>query len=446
MVMDRRQFIKWGTVLGLGPIAHPVFARKNILRRGGELELLNTARNCIFVNLLGAPSQMDTFDYKTGSWTLPETESVNLNSGAAWPVSFMPNLLSVQDKFSLVRSLYTTVVNHQRAQYRVETAHPFVAAKVLQEEIPPLGTLFSLELDRQRASTDIYPSFVSLDYRPKGTGMVDNRFAAFTLSGSLGRETFEHPAGKGVLNKRLDLLNHMDPRKSAGTSEDPSSVSYLWEQASLLMSDDRVVQALDLDEETKTRYGGNYGIGKTLAQAYQLLAQDAGARFISIGDDGWDHHASIKWGIPSKTRSLDLGLSALINDLSTTPGSQAGKSLLDETLIIVTGEFGRTPGDLNASGGRDHHGGAYAALLAGGGVQGGRFLGETDSIGDQIIDNGWSHNRALSTSDLAATALSALGIQPNTRIEDTPSGRPFYYTSSETWMNTDPTHILELFQ
>jgi len=442
MVMDRRSFFKWGTAFGLGSLAFPGLSKTP--RPGKELELLSTARNCIYVNLLGAPSQMDTFDFKTGPWTSSTVELTELDNGALWPGAYFPNLLKVQEHFTLVRSLYTNVLNHQRAQYRVETAHPFVAAKILQEEIPPLGALFSLELDDQRKQTDVYPSYISLNYRPKSTGMLDNRFAGFYLSGSLGSEIFQHPEGPAALDQRLRYLYDLDPGKQATGVAYADSIRYVWDQAALMMSDDRVTQALSLDTHTQDHYGRG-DIGVNLAQTFQILAQNAGARFFSIGDTKWDHHDNINRKIRGKAVALDQALAALIGDLALTPGVESGKSLLDETLIIVTGEFGRTPGALNTSAGRDHHGGAFSALVAGGGVQGGRIIGETDSIGNQIIDIGWSQDRNISTSDLAATALSAMGINPYTEVQNTPSSRPYYYTSSESWMYTDPKPIKELF-
>jgi uncharacterized protein (DUF1501 family) len=100
---------------------------------------------------------------------------------------------------------------------------------------------------------------------------------------------------------------------------------------------------------------------------------------------------------------------------------------LQQTLIVMMGEFGRTPGVLNGRGGRDHHRDAMSVVMIGGGVRGGSVIGSTDSIGEKIIDPGWSMQRPIVMEDIAATIYSALGINWTRSIEDTPSGRRFEY-------------------
>ena len=123
---------------------------------------------------------------------------------------------------------------------------------------------------------------------------------------------------------------------------------------------------------------------------------------------------------------LDAGLCSLLDDLEATkqPG---GGSLLDETLVVAMGEFGRTPGELSDLDGRDHYPYAATILFAGGGVQGDRVLGGTDELGAEIIDNGWSAQRPVYMEDVATTIYSAMGIDWQTKVETTPSGRAFYY-------------------
>ncbi|MDJ0839528.1 MAG: DUF1501 domain-containing protein [Acidobacteriota bacterium] len=444
--MNRREFMNLSALLGMSALCAPSFGKARRIGSTGKADILGTARNCIAVNLLGAPSHMDTFDQKLGDW-LPEDWDVrDLGGGLLWSYNIMPNLAERTDRFSLVRSLFTNEVNHQRAQFRLETAHPFIAAKILQEDIAPVGSILAAELDHQRSEADIYPLFISLDYRPKAPGVFDNRFAGFYLAGSFGLDMFDHPAGQRLFDKRYEALWQMDPRKVMTDDGDPDAVSYLWEQASKMMGDQRVKDAFEVTNETMDRYGGRYGVSLKLARAKQILEQKAGARFINIGYEGWDHHSNIYHSLPYRTRSLDAGLSALMDDLAALPGEEEGKTLLDETLIVVAGEFGRTPGELNREHGRHHHGGAFSALLAGGGIQGGRILGATDDLGDQIVDNGWSADRAISTTDLSATVLSAMGVDYTKWRDDTPSGRTYFYTAPEQWMNNrNPRPVLDLF-
>jgi len=104
-----------------------------------------------------------------------------------------------------------------------------------------------------------------------------------------------------------------------------------------------------------------------------------------------------------------------------------GRSLLDETMVVCFGEFGRTPGELNPGKGRDHHQYAFTGLFAGGGVKGGRVIGKTDELGAKVIDRGWDAKRSIYMEDVATTIYSALDIDWTKVIETTPSGRAFHY-------------------
>jgi uncharacterized protein (DUF1501 family) len=117
---------------------------------------------------------------------------------------------------------------------------------------------------------------------------------------------------------------------------------------------------------------------------------------------------------------LDKAVSELVADLKASGD-------FDQTLIVIVGEFGRTPGGLNSRGGRDHHKDAMCAVLMGGGVKGGQVIGETDSQGARVITPGWKQDRPILMEDMACTIYSALGIDFTKGITDTPSGRKFEY-------------------
>ena len=181
--------------------------------------------------------------------------------------------------------------------------------------------------------------------------------------------------------------------------------------------------------EDRARYGTN-GFGDSLIIARNLIASNRGARFIQVTQGGWDHHDNIYGGagvtIYSQTRILDNALGPLLTDLAATPGVGPGKSLLDETLVVVLGEFGRTVGALSANGGRDHYLRMSAAMF-GGGVRGGRVIGVTDERGDRAKEFGWSGNRDVRPEDITATMYSALGIDYTIVRPDDPLGRGFEY-------------------
>jgi uncharacterized protein (DUF1501 family) len=197
----------------------------------------------------------------------------------------------------------------------------------------------------------------------------------------------------------------------------------------------------DLDSE---RYG-NTTFGDSCIVAKNILAADLGTHYVQINSRGWDHHQDIYLegaGLYARGAEFDPAVANLISDLGSTPGTTTGKTLLDETLIVAKGEFGRTIGDLTTRDGRDHYF-VHSAMFAGGGTVGGRVIGQTTADGRYIEDTGWSASRAATAGDVAATIYSALGIDFATVRNDDPLGRGFDYVPSTPW---ESYPILELFQ
>jgi uncharacterized protein (DUF1501 family) len=172
------------------------------------------------------------------------------------------------------------------------------------------------------------------------------------------------------------------------------------------------------------RYG-NSNLGRAAIVARNAVQSHNGAVFINLAHNGWDTHLNMfdrKYSPNMYTlcTELDTAIGSLIEDLRVS-------SDLNQTLIIMLGEFGRTPGPLNAAGGRDHFKDAMSIAMIGGGVRGNRALGATDSMGAQIVDYGWSAQRPIFMEDITATLYSALGINWTKSLTDTPSGRRFEY-------------------
>ena len=177
----------------------------------------------------------------------------------------------------------------------------------------------------------------------------------------------------------------------------------------------------------KARVMGAFGMDG-LVVARNLVEVDAGTHFVIVNQTFWDHHGRI-YGEANHykmSRDLDAALGALLEDLSSRRRAD-GRSLLDETLVACYGEFGRTPGELNPGRGRDHYQYAFTGLFAGGGVKGGRVIGRTDELGAKIVDPGWDAKRSVYMEDVATTIYSALGFDWTKKVENTPSGRTFYY-------------------
>jgi hypothetical protein len=188
-----------------------------------------------------------------------------------------------------------------------------------------------------------------------------------------------------------------------------------------------------MSAEEKQRYGDNQvGLGCLFAR--NLVKADAGTRYIHIVHPDWDHHKAIfdhsaKSNHYIRCNEFDRAMASLLRDLSATPSPrEAGKTLLDETLVVMATEFGRVPGALNGIAGRHHYNEAYLSLYAGGGVKGGRIIGNTDKDGVKIIDTGWKYKKMQPrTENLYASIYSALGIDWRKEMTNTPSKRAYRY-------------------
>ena len=191
---------------------------------------------------------------------------------------------------------------------------------------------------------------------------------------------------------------------------------------------------------------GNSGFGNSCIVARNLVKANLGTRYVQINIGGWDNHTNIygtnrSGQIYGPATQFDRGLANLMKDLEAAPGTRGG-SLLDETLIVTMGEFGRTVGALNASSGRDHFFQQFC-VFAGGGIIGGRVIGQTDSVARNTVEPGWSQRRNVAAEDIAATIYSALGIDYTTKRYDDPFRRGFEYVpfaSEGAWYP-----VLELF-
>ncbi|HUQ92306.1 MAG TPA: DUF1501 domain-containing protein [Bryobacteraceae bacterium] len=341
--------------------------------RAGRIEPRGTARFCIFFMLDGGPSHADAWDLKEGRWTPENFDVREIAPRIKWPLSLYPRLASQFDKAALLRSVEARNSVHGQAQYYVQAAHAWNPA--LERESPPIGTIIAMEYAARRRERDYLPAYVALNVTESQAGLLPSGFLPRCYS----------PC-------------HID-----------------------------TFAAFDLKPEERSRYGSS-SAGDAALFARNLVEADAGTHFIFLQQSGWDHHKDIyhRGNHYQQSWDLDAALSSLLDDLSRSKRA-AGHSLLDETLIVCMGEFGRTPGPLTGLQGRDHYPHAFTALFAGGGVRGGQAIGKTDEKGARIIDSGWGVKRSVFMEDIAATIYSAMGIDWTKSIKAAPSGNEFHY-------------------
>jgi hypothetical protein len=384
----------------------------------------NTARSCIFINLNGAPSQLDTFDAKDGPWNPP---GVDIRQYGQLQMSrrLYPTLSTLTNDFCVIRSAASKEAAHERGQYTVQTGHPFNPA--ISPEVPHVGAVIS----RERATGGKLPPFLALNANGlRGPAFLGGQFSPLaTFPTREGVYTLQHnfygEASAQIFGDKFELLSTLDaPLRRAPYSQSMADYTAMYDQARQMMYDPSIDAVFKFSLEDERRYGAN-PFGNALVTARNAIRAKNGAVFVWTSLDGWDAHYSmfdnsLYTSYYRLSSQLDTGLSNLIQDLKAS-GDFAS------TLIVVMGEFGRTPGVLNSRDGRDHYKEVMSVLLAGGGVRGGRVIGTTDREARTIVTPGWRGNRPIFVEDVMATIYSALGIDWTKSISDTPSGRRFSY-------------------
>ena len=449
--LSRRHLLRAGSAVLAGFDLLPSARLRAAIAR--KVEPLGSADFCIFVFLGGGLSHVDSFDLKEGPWTPQDFDIRTVAPGLRLPVALFPKLSAAHKQYSIVRSMETWESEHGRATYYLHSAHPPSPARLA--EIPALGAVVAYELESKRRPDDVLPPFVSLNYGPDQTkqGFLDSRFAPlnFTTDGSFD---FVVPdAQRFRFNQRLKYLRELESMSGSplGTAPGPneSQIRTFRDSSLKMMEAAELKTVLRMEDADRARYGASR-LADACVLARNIVAAGRGTRFIAINQGGWDFHTNIyerkqKSNQYTKSLELDAAVSALLTDLANQRNA-AGRSLLDRTLIVIAGEFGRTTGPITVGKGRDHHRFAMSALFAGGGVQGGRVIGATDGLGTKVVDPGWSAKRSAYPEDVASTIYSALGIDWTKKLSDTPSGRVFEYVEPQSGTNFfQPTPIAELF-
>jgi uncharacterized protein (DUF1501 family) len=435
----RRELLQYGglglvgaTVDAVWPLRVKAASKNKVTPRG-------TARNVIYYEFSGAISHVDGFDFKENPSTPRDFDVRRLPSGIHLPHALLPRTGTAMDKICVVRSLRSHEQVHFRGQYYVQTGRQMNLA--FAKEIPAVGSVIAAELHARRREADTFPTYLSFNLE-KGaagalaTGFLPARFSVFDLNPeqavkgmALDQKALE------LIEERWRLLSGLrdlersrvaEFGKEMGTFEDFSTTAHR------LLTDPRWPAAFQIPDRDRARYG-NTPIGISCILARNVLTQDAGTHYIHLCHPGWDHHAKI-WDRSASSNhykliaEFDPAFASLIEDLAAAPSKATpGKTLLDETLVVAMGEFGRTPGAVNHLNGRDHYNPCFPALFAGAGVKGGRVVGATDKDGAKCLETGWQHKEQPRIENVVATMYSALGIDWTKEVHNTPSKRTYVY-------------------
>ncbi len=434
----RRDLLKLG---GLGLIGASVDGVWPLQMKAGEktVQPRGTARNVLFYEISGAISHIESFDFKENRGTPKDLDVRKLRDDLYLSHFLFPKLEKHMDKFAIVRSMLSHEEVHFRGQYYQQTGRQLNLA--FAREIPAIGSVAAMELEPRRRAHDTFPTYMSF-YLEKGaagalsTGFLPPRFSVVDINpeAAVKGNALDQKAVE-LMEQRWDLLCKLrdaDHGSVNSYGKDMAGYGDFYTAAHRLLTDTRWPQAFQITMEDRQRYGSNpVAISSILAR--NMLAADAGTHYIHLCHPGWDHHVQI-WDRSAASNhyklcsEFDPALSSLMEDLSTIKSkTDPSKTLLDETLVVVMSEFGRTPGALNNMAGRDHYNHCYPALFAGAGVKGGRILGHTDSEGAKALEIGWNHKEQPRMENVLATMYSALGIDWSKEIRNTPSGRNYAY-------------------
>ena len=438
----RREVLQWGGVALASTWVDGLVWPLDIRASGASVTPRGTARNVIFIELGGAISPMDCWDFKETRWTPKDLDVTEVKKDLYLSRTLFPQLAGQMDRVALVRSMQAPELIHFNGQYHTQAGRALNPA--IAREIPAWGSVAAFELASQRRERDTFPTYVSTNLTKARAGSIGSGFLPTWTTGlDLDPGTVfaafggDMTGANAVLSERWELLTALTKinegqRKAMG--QRAADYQTFYDDAHKLLTDQRWPTVFQASADDKTRYGDDeFGLGCILAR--NLLKQNAGTRVVYVYDgDRWDHHSGIfdrgaEWNHYRTCTRLDKGLVSLMHDLAATPGAASGKTLLDETLIVCQSEFGRTPG-MNPVAGRDHYKGTYTGLYAGGGVKGGTILGRTDADGANCLEPGWRHKSQPFMDNTVATIYSALGIDWTKVVENTPSGRAYHYVDT----------------
>ncbi|HIF33994.1 MAG: DUF1501 domain-containing protein [Pirellulaceae bacterium] len=410
--VSRRDFATFAARTFLGVGLMPVAAARTLAGEKSsetvQAESKGTAKNVIYLYMNGGMSHLDTLDPKPGQETQGPVEAIRTSASGVMISEYMPQLAKHADKTAIIRSVSSTQGAHERGRYLMRTSytqrgtirHPAMGAWVLQ-------------LSGRTNSSLPGNVRIGNDSRHPGAGFMEAQFAPLPIgdpTAGLQNSKLSRGVTQQQFAKRIGLANELDGEFLARFDQKQvRSYTDAYDNAIRLMSSEEL-EAFNVyreSEATRNSYGDNpFGQGCLLAR--RLVENDV--RFVEVSLGGWDTHQNNFIRVPERTDILDRALASLLSDLSD-------RGLLDETLVVLATEFGRTP-NINQNQGRDHYPKAFSCLFAGGGIRGGQVYGKTDATGEEVdVD-------LIEPPSINATIAYALGL-PLTKIIKSASRRPF---------------------
>jgi hypothetical protein len=369
-------------------------------------EVRRSGKRCIMLYMGGGVSQIDTFDMKPGRPTGGPFLPIQTNVNGIQVCEYLPNIARHADKLAIIRSMRTTSVDHGIGGYHMHTCYPS-SQRFPHAEIGAMVAKYC-----ENPENDL-PSFVKIGSGSGlyGAGYLGPQFEPFVVGEDGRLPPFVNPAVSAeIQDRRGDLLNFVERRFAEQRPGDPFAAHRTSELRTIRLM--RARRTFDVSEEwtrARSRYGDS-NFGRACFTALKLV--EAGVPFVEAAHGDYDGHNDNFPTHKANLQVLDPAWGSLLQDLQE-------RGLLQDTMVVWTSEFGRTPA-INFQAGRDHFGRAWTIVLAGGGIRGGQHYGASNRDGFEVQDN------PVNEGDLFATMYTAMGINP--RVRHYLGARPIWAT------------------
>jgi len=406
--MSRRHFLNH--LAGAAALAAPATAFTNtILANATDMRKRHKAAILLWMG--GGPSTMDIWDLKPGAATGGPFKPIATSADGVQICEHMPMMAQQMHHMAIVRSMSTREADHMRGRYYMHTGY----VSNPNVEHPSYGAVIAHELADQVPQLDI-PPFVSVGGGSVGPGFLGMTWAPFVVDSNGNVRNLDMGVDPARMAQRMEMLATIEKRfiseRRGGSAEDHARI--LDKTVKLMTSPQMdAFKVMKESQEVRDRYG-NSGFGRGCLMARRLV--EAGVPFVEVDLGGWDNHANIFPTLQNqKLPELDKAMSGLVSDL-------ADRGMLDDTVVMWMGEFGRTP-NINGGAGRDHWARSWSVVVGGGGFRRGVVVGETSEDGKEVV------SEAYSSQDLMASVLRSLGISLETTFT-AKNGRPMKIANS----------------
>jgi hypothetical protein len=406
--LSRKDFLK----VGAGGIVGVIMAGTNPVMAMRKIAAQKRAKACILLWMGGGPSQLDTFDPKPDTMNGGMFKAIRTAAKGIRISEHLPKVAEQMRELAIIRSMTSREGNHDRASYLLHTGYTPQATV----QYASLGAMISFEMGDLNAEL---PSFISINGSSAGPGFLGPRYRPLVIGNAGQMPGNIKPYGINEIRqyKRWRLLDRFED--SFDKRRDSSAIVAhrdVYEKAQRLMESKltKVFDVSNAGSKQVRRYKLDNYFGRGCLVAKRLI--EVGVPFVEVQLGGWDTHSDVFNSVSGLSSQLDPAFAALVEELRAD-------GMLDETLVVWMGEFGRTP-RINERGGRDHFPGAWSVVMAGGGVSGGQVIGSTSDDGMEVKDN------PVQVQDLFASIGQSFGIDPKKELV-TPEGRPIAFAKKD---------------